>query len=69
MIWDSAAKGAECTEVCLLSMWHLDVVEKVYRTVINSPSAGFVTSVTSDVALALCSDGVGSISIVSSSGV
>ena len=42
---------------------------KRYGAVVNSPSAGFVTAVTSDVALALCSDGVSSISIVLALGV
>ena len=37
--------------------------------VLNSQSSGFITTVVSDVALALCSDGAGSISIVSASGI
>ena len=71
VVWDSAAKGANRAEgVCLLSMRRpMLSLKRDSVVVVDSLSAGFVMSVTSDVALALCSDGVGSILIVLALGV
>ena len=57
-------KSASCECGVTVSLSKSDDV-----VVVNSPSPGFVTTVASDVALALRSDGLGSISIFSTLGV
>ena len=69
MIQDSTAKGTGHTKaatcVCGVAM----LSKSDGAIVVNSPCTGFVTIVTTDVALELHSDGRGSISIVSALGV
>ena len=71
MIRDSATKGTDHAEevrfcVCGVAM---TLSKSDGAVVVNSPSASFVTTVTSDVALVLRSDGLGSISMFSTLGV
>ena len=71
VIRDSATKGTDHAEevrscVCGVAM---TLSKSDGAVVVNSPSASFVTTVTSDVALALYSDGLGTISTFSALGV